>query len=168
AQRTSMRLVGVIENMSGEVFGTGGGQRLADELGISLLGTIPLDPRLREAGDAGVQLVTPEIAAIAERVSARRPGSLAKPLHLVARHREQGEPVYIVSATLQEVVDGLSTELGFDGGIGTVCEVGPDGTYTGHSVLPLHGQGKAQAVVELARREDIDLARSTAYSDSHT
>ena len=97
-----------------------------------------------------------------------KPLVYAEPLHLVARHREQGEPVYIVSATLQEVVDGLAAELGFDGGIGTVCEVGADGTYTGHSVLPLHGQGKAQAVVELAEREDIDLARSTAYSDSHT
>ena len=84
AQKTSMRLVGVVENMSGEVFGTGGGQRLADELGIPLLGTIPLDPRLREAGDAGVQLVTPEIAAIAERVSARRPGSIAKPLPVLS------------------------------------------------------------------------------------
>jgi HAD superfamily hydrolase (TIGR01490 family) len=97
-----------------------------------------------------------------------KPLVYAEPLHLVARHRERGEPVYIVSATLQEVVDGLAAELGFDGGIGTVCEVGPDGTYTGHSVRPLHGQGKAQAVRELARREDIDLARSTAYSDSHT
>jgi HAD-superfamily subfamily IB hydrolase, TIGR01490 len=97
-----------------------------------------------------------------------KPLVYAEPLHLVARHREQGEPVYIVSATLQEVVDGLAAELGFDGGIGTVCEVGPDGTYTGHSVRPLHGQGKAQAVIELAEREDFDLARSTAYSDSHT
>jgi ATP-binding protein involved in chromosome partitioning len=84
AQKTSMRLVGVVENMSGEIFGTGGGQRLADELGIPLLGTIPLDPRLREAGDAGVHLVTPEIAAIAERVSARQPGSIAKPLTVLS------------------------------------------------------------------------------------
>ena len=97
-----------------------------------------------------------------------KPLVYAEPLHLVTRHRELGEPVYIVSASLQEVVDGLAAELGFDGGIGTVCEVGPDGAYTGHSVRPLHGLGKAQALVELAAREDIDLARSTAYSDSHT
>jgi phosphoserine phosphatase len=32
----------------------------------------------------------------------------------------------------------------------------------------LHGEGKAQAVVELAGREGFDLAESTAYSDSHT
>ena len=96
-----------------------------------------------------------------------KPLVYAEPLHLVARHREQGEPVYIVSATLQEVVDGLAAELGFDGGIGTVCEVGADGKYsTPRCSAP--DRGKAQAVVELAQREDIDLARSTAYSDSHT
>jgi HAD superfamily hydrolase (TIGR01490 family) len=97
-----------------------------------------------------------------------KPLVYAEPLHLVARHRERGEPVYIVSATLQEVVDGLATELGFDGGIGTICEVGPDGAYTGHSVRPLHGEAKARGVVELAEREGFDLAESTAYSDSHT
>src|SRR5438067_9034746 len=53
AQKTSMRLVGVIENMSGDVFGSGGGELLAQELGIPLLGSIPLDTQLREAGDAG-------------------------------------------------------------------------------------------------------------------
>ena len=45
AQKTSMRLLGVVENMSGDVFGSGGGERLADELGVPLLGRIPLDPR---------------------------------------------------------------------------------------------------------------------------
>src|SRR5213075_2335598 len=44
AQKTGMRLVGVVENMSGEIFGSGGGQRLATELGISLLGRVSLDP----------------------------------------------------------------------------------------------------------------------------
>jgi ATP-binding protein involved in chromosome partitioning len=58
AQKTNMRLLGVIENMSGEVFGSGGGQELADELHIPLLGTVPLDPALRTAGDAGEPLVT--------------------------------------------------------------------------------------------------------------
>src|SRR5947208_8653855 len=57
AQKTNMRLLGVVENMSGEAFGSGGGERLADELGIPLLGRVPLDARLREAGDAGEPLV---------------------------------------------------------------------------------------------------------------
>jgi ATP-binding protein involved in chromosome partitioning len=58
AQKTNMRLTGVIENMSGEVFGTGGGDRLAQELGVPLLGRVPLDPLLRECGDAGEPLVS--------------------------------------------------------------------------------------------------------------
>src|SRR5213595_2083704 len=57
AQKTGMRLVGVVENMAGDVFGTGGGERLADELGIPLLGKVPLDPLLRECGDAGEPLM---------------------------------------------------------------------------------------------------------------
>ncbi|MFL6007296.1 MAG: Mrp/NBP35 family ATP-binding protein [Gaiellaceae bacterium] len=84
AQKTSMRLLGVVENMTGDVFGSGGGERLALELGVPMLGTIPLDPRLREAGDAGDPLVTPEIAAIAARVGKAHPGGILKPLTLVS------------------------------------------------------------------------------------
>src|SRR5215210_7872979 len=39
AQKTNMRLLGVIENMSGEIFGSGGGQALASDLGVPLLGS---------------------------------------------------------------------------------------------------------------------------------
>src|SRR6266545_1905342 len=68
AQKTGMRLVGVVENMTGEVFGTGGGERLASELGIPLLGCVPLDPFLRECGDAGEPLVSaaPDAESAAE------------------------------------------------------------------------------------------------------
>jgi ATP-binding protein involved in chromosome partitioning len=95
AQKTDMRLVGVVENMAGEIFGTGGGAALAADLGVPLLGTIPLDPRLRECGDSGVPLVLadPEsetalgIVALAERIAAtRREQSVGilKPLPLVS------------------------------------------------------------------------------------
>jgi ATP-binding protein involved in chromosome partitioning len=84
AQKTSMRLLGVVENMSGDVFGSGGGQELADDLGVPLLGRIPLDPLLREAGDAGEPLVTPEMEAIAERVAELRPGGIVKPLTVLS------------------------------------------------------------------------------------
>ena len=92
ARKTNMRLLGVVENMSGDVFGSGGGRELADELGIPLLGTVPLDPALREHGDAGVPVVAgdPEaesaraIVAIAEAVDAvREPGGIVKSLPLV-------------------------------------------------------------------------------------
>jgi HAD superfamily hydrolase (TIGR01490 family) len=91
-----------------------------------------------------------------------------EPLRLVERHRARGEPCYIVSAALQEIVDELAAELGFDGALGTICEVGPDGAYTGRSLRSLHGRAKAAAVRELAEREHVDLGVSTAYSDSHT
>src|SRR5262245_35750890 len=57
AQKTGMQLLGVVENMTSEVFGTGGGERLATQLGVKLLGRVPLDVRIRESSDAGVPLV---------------------------------------------------------------------------------------------------------------
>ena len=90
-----------------------------------------------------------------------------EPLQLVTRHRERGEPAYIVSATLQEIVEELARELGFDGAIGSTCEI-VDGVYTGRSLRAAHGEGKAAAIRELAQQEELDLAASTAYSDSHT
>ncbi len=91
AQKTSMRLLGVVENMGGEIFGTGGGELLSSELGVPLLGRVPLDPRFRAAGDAGepAVLADPEcdaaraITGIAEELGATRGGTIAKPLPLV-------------------------------------------------------------------------------------
>jgi ATP-binding protein involved in chromosome partitioning len=57
ARTTGMQLLGVIENMRSDVFGSGGGERLATRLGVKLLGSVPLDPLLRKAADAGVPLV---------------------------------------------------------------------------------------------------------------
>jgi ATP-binding protein involved in chromosome partitioning len=99
AEKTNMRLVGAVENMSylvgsgAELFGSGGGEALAREIGVPLLGKVPLDPALREAADRGEPLVweQPEaeaaqaIVALAERISvARREEGLGitKPLPL--------------------------------------------------------------------------------------
>jgi ATP-binding protein involved in chromosome partitioning len=62
ARRSFMPVLGVIENMSGfttedgrhyKLFGEGGGQELADEIGVPLLAQVPLDPYLVEGGDTG-------------------------------------------------------------------------------------------------------------------
>jgi ATP-binding protein involved in chromosome partitioning len=62
AQKVNLTVTGVIENMSWfraddgksyELFGAGGGQELADALGVPLLGQVPLVPELREGGDVG-------------------------------------------------------------------------------------------------------------------
>jgi ATP-binding protein involved in chromosome partitioning len=92
AQKTGMRLVGVVENMTGDVFGSGGGERLAQELGVPLIGQVPLDPLLRECGDAGEPLMVaaPDsssaraLRAIADEVVALERGSIVKPLTVLS------------------------------------------------------------------------------------
>ena len=92
ALKTGMQLAGVVENMTSDVFGSGGGERLAAELGVKLLGQVPLDARLREAGDNGVPLVVSDpdsepalaIAEIARTLDAARPAGFTKTLTLVS------------------------------------------------------------------------------------
>jgi len=96
-----------------------------------------------------------------------RPLVYAEPLQLVKQHHERGEKVYIVSASLQEIVDAIAADLGFDGALGTVIEV-KDGKYTGRPERSLHAEAKAECVRAVAEREGYDLAECTAYSDSHT
>ena len=57
-QKLSVPVLGIVENMSGDVFGTGGGERAAREMGVPFLGRIPLDPVLSRMGDEGTPLVT--------------------------------------------------------------------------------------------------------------
>src|SRR5207247_3662461 len=89
AGKVDLELLGVIENMSGfttpagerlTIFGEGGGQLLADELDVPLLGKVPLSEELREHADSGAPLVfeTPDApAAQAIRDAAR--GIVAAP-----------------------------------------------------------------------------------------
>jgi ATP-binding protein involved in chromosome partitioning len=110
AMQTHQRLVGVVENMSWlelpdgsrmEVFGAGGGQAVADSLtktvgaSVPLLGQIPLDTRVREAGDSGTPIVLADeqapaakaLAAVADRLAVRRDSLVGKPLGLMVTTR---------------------------------------------------------------------------------
>jgi ATP-binding protein involved in chromosome partitioning len=92
AQKTGQKLLGVVENMTGEMFGSGGGAKLAEELGVPLLGIVPLDSALRAAGDLGVPVVEadPEadsaraIVAIAETLAATRQAAIRRPLTILS------------------------------------------------------------------------------------
>lgn len=72
-------VVGVVENMSGDLFGSGAGRRLATAYNLEYLGSIPLDARIRIGGDSGQPLVVahPEAEAaqafheLAAKVAAR-------------------------------------------------------------------------------------------------
>lgn len=94
ARKSYLRVAGVIENMSaftcdhGEsyaLFGAGGGERLATDAGVPLLGQVPLEPRVSAGGDAGEPEVLGDspaaeaFRAIAERLvtEAVPPGELA-------------------------------------------------------------------------------------------
>ena len=106
ATQTRQRLAGVIENMAGlpcphcgelvEVFGSGGGRAVADSLSrllgapVPLLGSVPIDPRLREGGDNGVPIVLSDpqspaavaLLAIAQELGGRPRSLVGKPLTL--------------------------------------------------------------------------------------
>ena len=110
ALQTHQRIVGVIENMSWlelpdgtrqEIFGSGGGQRVADSLTraigapVPLLGQIPLDTRLREGADHGMPVVLSEpsspsavvLRAIARGLSTRARGLAGRSLGLTPAGR---------------------------------------------------------------------------------
>jgi HAD superfamily hydrolase (TIGR01490 family) len=127
--------------------------RSAAEDGMKILHGFSVEHMQRLVGDAMEPILRPLV--------------YEEPLRLVQRHRERGERVYIVSATLQEIVEHIADDLGFDGAIGSTCEI-VDGVYTGRVLRAAHGEGKARALRDLAAADDIDLVASTAYSDSYS
>lgn len=56
-ERVNTRILGLVENMAGEIFGSGGGEELAATMDVPFLGRVPLDRRVREAGETGVPSV---------------------------------------------------------------------------------------------------------------
>ncbi|MBD3317612.1 MAG: P-loop NTPase [Chitinivibrionales bacterium] len=71
-RKIDLPIIGIIENMSGfrcphcgettDIFGAGGARRMADDLGVPLLGSIPIDPRFVSLSDKGEVLMHPEQA----------------------------------------------------------------------------------------------------------
>jgi ATP-binding protein involved in chromosome partitioning len=101
ARKTNMRLLGVVENMSfqvgtgDELFGSGGGDALAEEVDAPLLGRIPFDPKLAAYADEGEPIVLAEpeaevsqaIMALAEAIAAKKREQgvgIVKPLPLLS------------------------------------------------------------------------------------
>ena len=102
AERTNLRPIGVIENMSyyvcphcGErdaIFGEGGGREAAETLDVPLLAQVPLVPAIRAGGDEGVPIVVSEpdapaseaLRAAAQAVRKATKSKLGKPLSLMA------------------------------------------------------------------------------------
>lgn len=90
------------------------------------------------------------------------PGTVA----LAQGHLDAGQRVWLVSAAPVELAELIAEHLGLSGALGTVSEQ-VNGIYTGRlEGRPLHGEAKAEAIQELAARENLDLSRCAAYSDS--
>jgi HAD superfamily hydrolase (TIGR01490 family) len=85
---------------------------------------------------------------------------------LLERHRNAGRDTFIVSAAPQEIVEPLAHALGMTGGIGTKSVV-EGGVYTGELDGPFcYGDGKVEAMEQIAAWNEYDLRQSYAYSDS--
>jgi HAD superfamily hydrolase (TIGR01490 family) len=89
-------------------------------------------------------------------------------LDLMELHRSEGRRIYIVSSSPEEVVRPLARHFGVAGVLATRAEIDEGGRYTGELEFYCYGEGKAQAVREVAERAQLDLGGSYAYSDSIT
>lgn len=91
----------------------------------------------------------------------------AEAAELIADHRLCGRDIVIVSASGDEVVAPIARALGATHAMATRMVVA-DGRYTGEIAFYCYGEGKAQAIRELAAREGYALEHCFAYSDSST
>ena len=86
---------------------------------------------------------------------------------LIEEHRSLGRDIIIISSSGTEVVEPIGERLGVDLAVGTQLEV-IDGRYSGEILFYAYGEGKAQAMRDLAAERGYDLSTSYAYTDSIT
>jgi HAD superfamily hydrolase (TIGR01490 family) len=137
--------------------------------------------RLRGSTDSGTDALRSRVSELLTGVRVRdlqrlAPDVLAgvlprlypRMLRIAYEHQDVGRPVFICTAASQEMAELMAIVLTFDGAVGSVSEV-VDGHYTGRAGGPFtYREGKAEAIRDLAGREDIDLGASYAYSDSES
>jgi HAD superfamily hydrolase (TIGR01490 family) len=122
---------------------------------------------VRGAGEMVAGIDSSRLLSFAERVV---------PIHVVPRvygeararidwHHQRGELVFLVSSSPREFITVLGSVLGVDGVAATDAEL-RDGRYTGRILRLCHGEGKADAVRELAAAHNVSLDISFAYGDS--
>jgi ATP-binding protein involved in chromosome partitioning len=93
ARQTGQTVLGVVENMTGELFGSGGGDAVGARLDVPVLARIPLSVALREGGDAGAPVVLADpgdpaaaaILSLADTLAARGRDLTARKLPLSPR-----------------------------------------------------------------------------------
>jgi HAD superfamily hydrolase (TIGR01490 family) len=88
-------------------------------------------------------------------------------VRLIGEHHAAGNDVIVISSSGTEIVEPIGERLGVDRAMGTQIEV-VDGKYTGELLFYAYGEGKADAMRDLALENGYDLAASYAYTDSYT
>jgi HAD superfamily hydrolase (TIGR01490 family) len=91
----------------------------------------------------------------------------AEAANLIADHKLCGRDVVVVSASGEEIVAPIARALGATHAMATRMVV-EDGKYTGEVAFYCYGEGKVEAIRELAAREGYALEHCYAYSDSIT
>jgi ATP-binding protein involved in chromosome partitioning len=106
-QRLEVPVIGVVENMSyficpgcesrHEIFGQGGGERIARQFGVPFLGQVPLQPRIREGGDEGRPAVITNPGAPESEAFRGVAGAIAQQVSILAYAGQSG---FVPAATL--------------------------------------------------------------------
>ena len=92
----------------------------------------------------------------------------AEALEIIDHHLAAGDEVWIVSSSPSELVEPFAALLGLTGAIGSRARIDEQSRYTGELEFYAQGANKAVAIREIAAQRGIDLALSSAYSDSET
>ena len=110
-QRLEVPVIGVVENMSyficpgcqerHEIFGQGGGERIAKQFGVPFLGKVPLQPRIREGGDEGRPVVVTHPDSVEAAAFREVAGAIAQQVSILA-YAGQGAFVPAMNLTLKK------------------------------------------------------------------
>ena len=104
-RKLNVPVLGVIENMSYlelpdgtrmDIFGFGGGERLAKDAGVPFLGAIPIDPLVRLGGDDGVPVVISNEKSVVSQELIKATQRIAAELSIAAINKENRIPINLV------------------------------------------------------------------------
>ena len=113
-EQVKVPILGIVENMSGfvcghcnketKIFSSGGGQKLADEMNVAFLGSIPLDPEIMLSGEMGVPLIEKSAESPSAKAYIKLAEQLQKSLEKMSGRTAMDEPESIKLATPQSLV----------------------------------------------------------------
>ncbi len=104
-RQLNIPILGIVENMSYlempdgtrvDIFGSGGGQRLANLAKVPFIGAVPMDPTVRKGGDTGKPIVISNPESVAAKALAKIAGDVAAKISVEALKNENVIPINLV------------------------------------------------------------------------